>query len=270
MSEHNYNYHDDNFSLKEANGYNLLIQIDRTSFSYAVTDQNKLIAWAENHSLDELSDPQELLDLLSAKYKQVVIGLPANSFTLVPHSLFNQGHVTDIARFLDVKPNEKISAQPLDNDNAIIYKTDKAIINAAEDFGLQNTVFSSKGWITAIANDDPADKNLYLNINRNEVEIAAFNTSRLRFYNKFEFQNNEELAYFAALAINELNLQPADTHIYLSGDIEAADQSAGHLAEFFGKVEINGQQVVELPGEIASHKILSLAALSLCASSEAV
>lgn len=270
MSEHNYNYHDDNFSLKQAQDYSLLIQIDKASFSYAVTDQNKLIAWAENHSLDELSDPQELLDLLSAKYKQVIIGLPANNFTLVPQGLFSPDHVTDFARFLDVKPNEKISAQLLDDDNAIVYKTDETIINAAEEFGLHNTVFSSKGWIAAIAKNSPADKDLYLNVGRNNVEIAAFNSGKLRFYNKFEFQNNHELAYFTALVIDELNLQPADVQIYLSGDVSVDDQKGTYLSEFFGKVQINDQQVIELPGEIVPHKILSLAALSLCASSEEV
>src|ERR1700754_4851177 len=123
MSEYNYNYHDDSFSLDEADSYTLLIQIDKISFSYAITYQDKLIACADMHPLDELSNPQELLDLLSAKYKQVVIGLPANGFTLVPESLFRQDHVTSFARFLDVKSNEKVSAQQLDGENIIIYKT---------------------------------------------------------------------------------------------------------------------------------------------------
>lgn len=90
MSEYNYNYHDDNFSLDEAERYNLLIKIDKATFSYAITDQDKLVACADMHPLDELSNPQELLDLLSAKYKHVVVGLPANGFTLVPQSPFKR------------------------------------------------------------------------------------------------------------------------------------------------------------------------------------
>ncbi|MEZ2334275.1 DUF3822 family protein [Mucilaginibacter sp. RCC_168] len=270
MSEYNYNYHDDNFSLDEAERYNLLIQINKATFSYAITDQDKLVACADMHPLDELTNPQELLDLLSAKYKQVVVGLPANGFTLVPQSLFSPDHITDFARFLDVNSSEKISAQPLDSSNIIIYKTDSAIINAAEEFGLRNSVFSSKGWITAIAGNNPADHDLYLNLNGSQVEIVTFNHNKLRFYNLFEFQNNDELAYFVALTVNELDLQPTDTHIYLNGDIDTGDKSISHLADFFGQVELNQLQVVQIPAEIPAHQILSLAALSLCASSEVV
>ena len=270
MSEHNYNYHDDNFSLNQAEDYTLLIQIDKTSFSYAIIDQDKLVAWAENHSLEEFSDPQELLDLLSAQYKQVVIGLPATGFTLVPQILFSQDRIADFARFLDVKPNERVSAQSLDNENVIVYKTDKTIINAAEEFGLRNTVFSSKGWIAAIAKNNPGDKDLYLDINGDNVEFLAFNNGKLRFYNRFEFKTSDELAYFAAVVTTELNLQPADTNLYISGDINAEDEGISRLAEFFGKVQPNDLQVLQLPEEIASHKLLSIAALSLCASSEVV
>lgn len=270
MSEYNYNYHDDNFSLDEAERYNLLIQIDKATFSYAITDQDKLVACADMHPLDELTNPQELLDLLSAKYKQVVVGLPANGFTLVPQSLFSPDHITDFARFLDVQSGEKVSAQSLDNNNTIIYKTDNAIINAAEEFGLRNSVFSSKGWITAIAQSNPADHDLYLNLNSTHVEIVTFKGGSLRFYNRFEFQNNDELTYFIALTANELGLQPADVHVYINGDIDTGDKSISHLADFFGQVQLNQLQVVQIPAEIPAHQILSLAALSLCASSEAV
>lgn len=271
MSEQNYNnFHDDDFSLDAAERYNLLIQIDKSSFSYAITEQDKLVAWAENHVLDELTDPQELLDLLSASYKQVVIGLPANGFTLVPQSLFNKAHIADFARFLDVQTHEKVSAQPLDSENTIIYKTNDTIINAAEEFGLRNSVFSSKGWVAAIAKSNPDDQGLYLHITGYRVEFAAFKAGKLRFYNRFEFSNTDELAYFTALVSNELGLQPADTHLYVSGDVDADDKNLSRLAEFFGKVQLNDLQVLTLPAEIESHKILSLAALSLCASSEEV
>ncbi|MDB5145024.1 MAG: hypothetical protein JWQ66_3737 [Mucilaginibacter sp.] len=270
MSEHNYNYHDDNFSLDKAEAYTLLIQIDKALFSYAIADENKLIAWAENHPLDELSDPQELLDLLSAKYKQVVIGLPATGFTLLPQSVFNPDRVSDLARFLDVKSDEKVLSQDLDADNVIIYKTHASVLNAAEEFGLRNTVFSSKGWVNAIAQNNPGEGDLYLNITGNNVEILNFKAGKLRFYNTFEFNNDDELTYFAAFAAEELFLFPSHTSIYLSGDINADDKSVNRLAEFFIKVELNNITALQLPEEIVAHRILSIAALSLCVSSEVV
>ncbi|MDN3546900.1 DUF3822 family protein [Mucilaginibacter aquaedulcis] len=270
MSEYNYNYHDDNFSLDEADSYTLLIQIDKTSFSYAITHQDKLIACADMHPLDELSNPQELLDLLSAKYKQVVVGLPANGFTLVPQHLFSQEHIASFARFLDVKANEKVSAQQLDAENTILYKTSNDIITVAEEFGLRHTVFNLKGWVAALAQNNPGNADLYLDINGSQVTFAAFNNGRLRFLNKFDFKNTDELAYFTAMVLKELHIEPADARIHLSGEVDTDDQSISRLAEFFGSVQLNQLQIVSLPREIESHKILSLAALSLCASLEVV
>jgi hypothetical protein len=270
MSDNNYNFHDDDFSLDKAHGYTLLLQIDKTSFDYAVIEQNKLIAIADNHPLDELSDPQELLDLLSANFKNVVIGLPSTGFSLLPQSVFNADKVADLARFLDVTADEKVLAQPLDSRNVVIYKTPQIVLNAADEFGLRNTVYTSKGWLSALARNQPGDRDLYLNINGSTVEIANFNFSKLRFYNTFEFTSEDELAYFVSLVTDELSLQPAYTYIYVSGDADTGDKNMSRLAEFFGKVEINTIKTLVLPYEVESHKVLSLAALSLCVSSEAV
>ena len=270
MSSHNYNFHDDTFRLEKARDYTLLIQIGKTSFSYAVTDQTKLIALADNHPLDELTNPQELLDLLSANYKNVVIGLPATGFSLLPKNLFEQGKTEVLARLLDVKPDEKVLTQPLDEENVILYKTPAYLVNAAEDFGLKNAVFSSKGWLTAIARTNPEDKALFLNINGQVVEIANFNDHKLHFYNTFDFTGDDELTYFTALVADELALQPYNTHLILSGEIGLSDEKMRHLAEFFGKVTISSMQILQLPYEIEAHNIQSLAALSLCVSLEVV
>jgi hypothetical protein len=265
MNEHNYTYHDDNFSLDKTEDYTLLIQVEDNSFSYAISNDGILIAWAENYPFDELSDPQELLDLLSAKYKQIVIGLPAHSFTLVPAELFTGDRLPNLARFLDVKPDSKVLAQILDQENVIVYKTSEAIVNAAEEFGIRNTVFTSKGWLTAIAQNNPGNSDLYLNIEKDKVEISYFKASKLRFYNSFEFKEADELAYFTVLVANELNLEPKTTSLYLSGDLEADDKILSRLAEFFGKAEVNNLRVLELPAEVVAHRVLSIAALSLCA-----
>lgn len=270
MSEYNYNYHDDDFSLDKAQSYNLLIQIDKTTFAYAVADQNKLVAIADNHPLDELSNPEELLDLLSANFKNVAIGLPATGFSLLPQTVFNPDKLTDLARFLDVKVDEKVLSQPLDNNNVIIYKTPGTILNAAEEFGLRNTVYTSKGWLTALARNQPGDRDLFVNINDGVAEIANFNFGKLRFYNTFEFTGKDDLAYFVAMVTNELNLQPAYTYIYISGNVDAGDENITRLADFFGKAEVNTTKILQMPHEIEGHKILSLAALSLCVSSEAL
>ena len=141
---------------------------------------------------------------------------------------------------------------------------------AVEKFNLQNTVYTAEGWIKAIAKSTPPNDKLYLEIGNNTVQFVYFSNGTLRFYNTFEFTNEDELVYFTSFVCEELNLKPQYTVLVLSGDIDAGDKNMNRLANFYSKIEINSLKVLELPGQISSHKFLALAALSLCGSSEAL
>jgi len=266
MDDHNNNYTDNSFNLYQAYSYSLLLQVDLTSFSYAFVHQNRLLVYAQNCDLDELAHPKQLSEILTATYRKVVIGLPATGLTLVPKSLFREGHVADFARLLDVRGDEKVFAQALDSENNIIYKTPELIASAVEKFGFGNTFYNARGWIQAIAGSRPSSTNLYLDISRTQVQFLYFQGKSIRFYNTFEFKNEEELVYFTAFVCEELNLKPRETTLVLSGEVVIDDKNMKRLGDFFPKIEINGIRVLELPGQIPSHKLLSLAALSLCES----
>jgi len=269
MSDTN-DYQDNSFSLYQAYSYTLLLQVGLSAFSYAVVDKNRLLVSAQNCDLNELSNPKQLNDLLSATYKKVIIGLSATGFTLVPSNVFSEDHIADFARFLDVKPDEKVLAQQLDDKNLIIYKTGEALLSAVERFNLNNAVYAAKGWIKAIAKTNPANSDLYIEIGENTLQFLYFSQGILRFYNTFEFKNADELVYFTVLVTEELSLIPDDTTLILSGDISKDDKNITRLADFFTKVELNDLKVLELPGQLATHKLLALATLSLCGSSEAL
>ena len=264
MSEQNDNYTDNNFNLYQAYSYTLLLQVEASSFSYAVVQQNHLLVSAQNIALQELAEPNQLGDILTATYRNVIIGLPATGLTLVPNSLFHEDHVGDFARFLDVNHSEKVFAQILDEQNTIIYKTDYNIVAAVEKFNLQSTVYCAKGWIKAIAQHGPKNNCLYMEIGRQSVQFLYLSSGTLRFYNAFEFKSEDELVYFTTFVGNELNLKPLATTIVLSGDIAANDVNHTRLLQFYPNVQLNELKVLEMPGQIPAHKILALASLSLC------
>jgi hypothetical protein len=269
MSENINYYRDNDLIVQQLNSnYTLLLQIYSTSFSYAVVYQHRLLAWAENCDLDLLNEPGNEHDLLSFDYKNIVVGVPSTGFTLIPDTLYNPDKIADLARFLDVKPNEKVFAQQLDDHNHIIYKVDEAVIATAQIFGLQKVVYIAKGWINAIAESKPAANDLYLDIDKSQASVLYFSAGKIRFYNTFEFNNPDELAYYAVFVAQELKLKTEDINLILSGDITIGDKNASRLAEFFNGVEPDHLQVLDLPDSIPSHQILALAALSSCVSSE--
>lgn len=270
MSENINYYRDKDIHLYQVtDNYILVLQMYPMTFSYAIVHKNRLVTMAIDISLDTLHEPGHDHDLLNYNFRQIVTGLPSTGFTLVPTLLYSNERVADIARFLDVHPNEKVLAQPLDNENHIIFKVDESLINRDEPHHLENPVFLAKGWITAIANHNPQPNNLYLNIdNLNLVEVLYCIDDKVRFFNRFTFFNPDEMVYYVALAAKELDLQPQNLSLVLSGDIELDDRNAIRLAEFFKTVELNDLNLLDFPAEVKPHKTLALIALSLCVSSE--
>ena len=264
MDDHNNNSSETGFNLYQAYSYSLLLQVESGSFSYAFVNHDRLLVSAQNCEIDELAHPKHLSEILTATYKKVIIGLPATGITLVPKKLFRADRVSDVARLLDVKENEKVFAQAFDDENCIVYKTPGFIASAVEKFGFQNTVYTATGWVKAILKNWPTADHLYLELGKNQLQIAYFSGNVLRFYNIFEFKNEEDVVYFTTLVTEELRLKPNQTTLVLSGDVLPDDRNMKRLAEFFPKIELNSIRVLSLPGQVPSYRVLSLAALSLC------
>jgi len=271
MSNNIYNYRDSNLNLYQVNSnYTLLLHICTTSFSYAIVYQNKLMAWAKDCEMELLADPGEEHELLGYNYKNVVVGLHSGGFTLIPSVLFSDDKIADFGRYLDIKKDDKVLAQTLDDENYIVYKVSEKIEHAAEIYEPTSSVFENKGWINAIANTNLPAQNIYININSVRADILYFANGKVRFYNRFEFNSPDELAYYAVYVARELKLEPNSLTLVVSGDIGITDKNAARLADFFNSVEQNETTVLTLPAEVKSHQILALSALSLCVSSEVV
>jgi hypothetical protein len=271
VSNRNHSNNSTDLNTDQSAGYTLLVKIGLNSFSYAVAGQGRLLVLKENLSLVELGQTSDSNSMLFSDYKYRFVSIPHTGFTLVPASLFKPEKVADFARFLDVKPDEKVFSQRLDADNQVIFKTDKLLIDLlADKFGINSIVFSPKGWIKLTAASNPSDHQLYLNVDGERVEFLNFKDGKLRFYNSFEFKTADELAYFAMLVTNELELSPQDITIVLSGRIGVEDGNGSSLTRFFGGVELNKMTALILPDQTTSHDILTLTALSLCGSSEVI
>ncbi len=260
MTEQTYTYSHNTFNLNQAGNYTLLIQVNAKAFDYAITHDKTLVSLGMNCAIEEF-------DKLTAVYKQTVVALPAKAFTLIPTDLFDADRLADMARMLDVKENEKVLAQTLNEDNKVIYKSDGQLVEMVSSFNTKGVKFAPAGWLKAIEQSNPLNIYLHLNISDSHVEFAYFKDGKLRFYNKFEAIDADELLYFSVLVSNELELKPEQTTLILSGNINPDDAAYKNLAEYFFNVKLNTQQVLELPADIdmPAHQLLYLSALYLCA-----
>ncbi len=269
MSEINYTFRHIDFNLIQAYYYTLVLQVSSKSFTYAVFYDDRLMALAVDCDLKQLADPTDMVDEIFANFKDIVIGIDADAFTLIPVELYQQERVTEYARFLDVKPDERVFAQQLDTDNFVVYKISNYVITAIEKFGYSPCVYSGKGWINAIADKLASNKAIYINIEDKQAEMLHFNDGKIRLYNKFGFTTTDDLAYSVSLVFRETGIDQKDVQLSLSGMSPQIEEYLSRLTEFFPHTETNTLKIAELPAELNSGKLLKLSALLLCVSSEA-
>jgi hypothetical protein len=267
MGEINYSYQHEDFNLSLAYYYTLVLQVNSTHFTYAVIYDDKLMALAEHCSLEELVNPTGMVDELFATFKDIVVGVDADSFTLVPIGLYSTDKVAGYARFLDVKEDEKVLAQQLDPDNFIIYKITTTVFEAIEKFDLTRCVYGGKGWVNAIANSNPAYNTIYVNIEEGHADLLRFRNGKIKLYNTFEYKTADDLAYAVSVVFREMSISQKEVQLSLSGAIN--EEYKVRLAEFFPVAALNTIKIVALPEGFNSAQLLKLSALLLCVSSEA-
>ncbi len=260
MTEQTYTYSHNDFNIDQLGNYTLLIKADDNTFDYAITRDDILMAAATGCPIEELKTNK-----FTADYKKTVVGLNTKAFTLVPAQLFDAARVADMARILYVKEHEKILAQVLDEDNHVIYKVSEQLINTIAAHSIKDIIFAPKGWLKAIQQNGSSESQFNINIDDRYTEFAYFKNNKLRFYNKFETINTDELVYFTLMVSKELNLDQKDVTLVLSGNINIGDDQYKKLAEYFSILKLNSQKVVEIPADAPSHQLLSLVALYLCA-----
>ncbi len=269
MNEINYTFRHDDFNLTQAYYYTLVLQVTGIDFTYAVFYEDRLMALAPNCDLKELENPTVMADEIFASFKDVVVGIDADAFTLVPFELYQRERVAEYARFLDVKADERIFAQQLNAQNFIVYKTSAYVATTIEKFDYARCVYSGKGWINAIADNTESNNTIYINLEQGKAEMLYLNNGKIRLYNIFEFNTADDLAYSVSLVFREAGVNQKDVNLSISGSSTEIDVYKARLAEFFPNTETNTLKLAQLPQELNSGQLLKLSALLLCVSSEA-
>ncbi|WDF53866.1 DUF3822 family protein [Mucilaginibacter sp. KACC 22063] len=260
-------YISDDFRPERTKNFILLLQIRERDFSFAVVYQKELQVYGKNYPLNELLAPQELSDYLSQEYNKVIIGIEPQVFTILPKSLHKDELDVQVSRFLDVNEHEKVYRQSLNDDNFIFFKDGNQMVpQITARYKYYHICFFYKGWIKAISETEANWQNFYIDVQPDAVHLLYFKNNKLRFYNRLSYENTHELVYFVALTLSELQINPVNIKLMLSGEVSLNDETIRALSEYFPKIEINALSLLSrLPQQLTIQEALSLSALNLCA-----
>ena len=148
--------------------------------------------------------------------------------TLVPKALYNTNNKADYLKFNskilrtdfitedEIAINESLNVYvPYVNINNYIFET----------FGEFVYKHSSSVLIDSILQQDNTAENptVYININKNSIELLVVDKGQLQLFNVFEYNSKEDFIYYILFVFEQLKLDPETTPIILSGKINKND-----------------------------------------------
>ncbi|MGI4022759.1 MAG: DUF3822 family protein [Janthinobacterium lividum] len=234
------NYSDPDFNSANTADFQLLVFLNPDTFSYAVrhAKTNKLVRVSTNSPLNQLFESSVHSETLNLSYQKLIIAAESNSFCLIPDAVFTDENLADYAAFLLIKEADAVLKDQIENgENTVIFIFPEHILRKIESkFNTTEILFAPKSWIKTVLKKQPSSQNLYLFLEKNQLQVLYPEQHKIRFYNQFLISTLDELVYFTALVADQLNLKPEETTIVISGRIEANGEQMLRLKEFFKDV----------------------------------
>jgi hypothetical protein len=261
----------DGFEDLNLKDFELYLEIGLNSYNYAIIDQTdksvKSIAHKPSFVFNDLDG-----SVLQGNFARTKISLPTHKFTFIPSEIYRLKDLDNYSKYIQPSDNDKVLTKSLEKSGiTVIYalpelQLDKlgSIFPNAEIFPQLIPFYSG---ITYAFNQIPFSQ-LFLNIRQGFVEIIILKDHQFQFYNVFEYQNDDELLYFALLAVQQNKVKPASVTVKVSGDIQQFGDTFKKIVKQFPRTEVTDQDSLPLfyngLGQSVMPRFFSLLSLHLC------
>jgi hypothetical protein len=238
---HQINLLDETLDKNQAHHYNLAIQYGLNGLSFCLFDtiKNKFIAF--RHYSEATSNPESLSgilesdDLLKLSYREKKVMYTSGKNTLVPLSFFDESKLELLYNFnlgedkcSSLHFNKLVEASAF---NIFSYPqiSHAKLKKALTRFGIyhrtspfiENLVVDSGRW---------HDSKAHVYIHKGILDIGVARMKKLEFFNTFEYKEYSDIAYFILNVMEQLNLSPNITEVYVSVDLD----NHGEIFDFLG------------------------------------
>ena len=217
----------------------LSIQVNLNGLSFCILNRTTgCIEYTQWVDFDKTSTPHELLPFIkqelssklvfSDEFSEVVVVHQNELSTIVPNELFNENNCADYLKY-----NSKI----LKSD--YIAYDDITAINAKNVYvpyvNINNYIFDTFGQFTykhsltvfceAVLKTTKLDENIrvFINVNTTTFETVISQNGKLVLTNVHHYFSKEDFIYFILFTFTQLNLDPNEQEILLSGKIQKGD-----------------------------------------------
>lgn len=190
------------------------VLLDFTSFSYSeTTNIDNIIS---NYFQDNKS---------YSSFNLITITYFNNLHTMVPLALFDKKNINDYLKFNSslLENDEYLFDIIKKNESVNVYVPLKYNITNLQEFG---KIVKQNHYTTTLVNEvsklekNNLKPNLYLNINNSNIDIILISDNELKFINTFNYSTKEDIVYYVLFCYDQLNLNPENTPVVISGIID--------------------------------------------------
>lgn len=245
---HQINLIDETFDKNQAHHYNFVIQYGLNGLSYSLLDtvKNKYVAFryypesgynASNVGLLLGSD-----DIFSHSYKETLLLYNGGQNTLVPLPYFDEAKIADIYNFNFGKQNNlEYHFDRLPETLAVnVYAFQQDALKAFKDKMPSLKVFHrTTPFIENLVQDSarwPRSK-CFVSIHKGILDIGLAHLRKLDFFNSFTYSERTDIVYYILNTLEQFNISPAVTDIYLSVDVDKHEEIYEYLNGFLTHVK---------------------------------
>jgi len=199
----------------------LLIEIGSNNYSYALLNPNHDEEFKAYHTEKLIFNDLEK-DLLPASFVRTKISLGCKKFTFIPIEIFNSADLGIYSPYLQATSNETIFTSDLPNLGfTALYAFENIILDKVGKYFPQAQIYPQfVPFLLATTQINHQKDQLFANFKSDYLEIALFKNDKFQFYNRFEFENEDEAIYFILLAAQQNGLYKENLDATLSGQIK--------------------------------------------------
>jgi hypothetical protein len=267
---------DPNFDPNAALHCNLLLKITADSFSYVIVN-------TENKRVEVLYDRQnlqnqkrELLPLLHADpyLRMTFNSVKVCSYTInsisIPNDFYNEEEIERYAPYFSEPEHYSSTINTLSipsKEFKTLFLFPQVVEDALQTYWPDARKFEHTAPLL-FDQKNQSGFQLTLDFTAGSFFAMLINNGELIFQNFFLTENAEEFTYYLMLIFKQLQLEPAQIDVLISGIVNQGDQQLQVLQEYFRSVNWNIPATEQLEDSILedmpAHYYTSLLALQLC------
>ncbi len=237
------------FNVHATNSYDLFILAGMDRFFYLIANEEKVVAFKTyhfpNHNYLQLKEALRRTfvedHLLQNNYKNTCVGLIGHTYTLIPDKLYDPGQNDQyIIHSHSEQEKSVVLADALKGlKTRLVHRFHEEILDLLNNYFTEESCYSSMSALLALYQQCNAGmgKQVFMHMTGRELQIAVFEYQKLLFANTFHWRSPLDIAYYAILVFNQLNLNAGKTPVFYSGEFSSQPECEEVLRRYIKYVD---------------------------------